>query len=118
MQSIADEYLSKIKVKVTRAENDGRKNLCGEPFNEEEQCWYIPAHQADYAKATYTKYTVHPHETNTSFHGKKADGKIDHSAVKHINEPPAISHEPSAPRKVEDIHSGEKSIPHENIKRK
>lgn len=71
MQSIADEYLSKIKVKVTRKENDGRKNLCGEPFNEEEQCWYIPAHQAEYAKNAYAKYTVHPEAISTTLKQEK-----------------------------------------------
>jgi hypothetical protein len=66
MQSIADEYLSKIKIKVTRDKADGRRSLCGEPFNENEQCFWIPAHQADYIKTAQPKYIVHAAESKTN----------------------------------------------------
>jgi len=60
---IEDRILEGLMVKVTCREGSERSvyrlNLCGEKWNNEEKCWWVPAHKADYIKAIFPHFQVH-----------------------------------------------------------
>lgn len=59
--SLIEDFKSQVKVKVTKRDSDGRVLLCGEPVQTDEdgkQFFIIPAHQAEYIKATCIGWDV------------------------------------------------------------